>query len=271
VLLEDKIAVVYGGGGFVGGAVARAFAREGAKVFLAGRTLAKLERVAAEVTDAGGEAEVAQVDVLDESAVDRHADAVAAATGRIDITFNAVAYGDIQGAPLVDLPLEHITRPVDNALRAHLLTVRACARHIVKQGSGAVMTVTGYGPPAPELGSTAIAWSTVEGIYRQWASELGPQGVRVCWLRTGGFRESILGASAYESMYLFSDGALVSVSELAGDSNAEDDLASLEQETMLKRLPSLDEAGATAAFLASDHARSVTATAVNLTSGAVAD
>jgi 3-oxoacyl-[acyl-carrier protein] reductase len=66
MLLENKTAIVYGGSGSVGGAVARAFAREGATVFLAGRTLATLEEVAEEIRAAGGEAETAQVDALDE-------------------------------------------------------------------------------------------------------------------------------------------------------------------------------------------------------------
>ena len=54
MLLEDKTAVVYGGAGSMGGATARAFARHGARVFLAGRTLATLERVATSITGAGG-------------------------------------------------------------------------------------------------------------------------------------------------------------------------------------------------------------------------
>ena len=64
MLLQNKNAVIYGGGGAIGGAVALAFAREGAKVFLAGRTLAKLEKVAREISAAGGAAETAQVDAL---------------------------------------------------------------------------------------------------------------------------------------------------------------------------------------------------------------
>ena len=76
MLLEDKNAVIYGGGGSIGGAVARAFAREGAKVFLAGRTLERLEEVADEIRSAGGIAETAQVDALDGRAVEEHADAV---------------------------------------------------------------------------------------------------------------------------------------------------------------------------------------------------
>jgi NADP-dependent 3-hydroxy acid dehydrogenase YdfG len=66
MLLRDKNAVIYGGGGAIGGAVARAFAREGAKVFLAGRTLAKLDAMAREISAAGGRAETAELDALDE-------------------------------------------------------------------------------------------------------------------------------------------------------------------------------------------------------------
>src|SRR3712207_2973205 len=80
MLLEDKNAVIYGGGGSVGGAVARGFAREGARVFLAGRTLATLDEVAEQIRSAGGVAETAQVDALDEQAVDEHVGSVAETT-----------------------------------------------------------------------------------------------------------------------------------------------------------------------------------------------
>lgn len=91
MLLEDKNAVIYGGGGAIGGAVARAFAREGARVFLAGRTRTSLEEVAAEIRSAGGVADTAEVDALDEKAVDEHADAVAAEAGGIDVSFNLIS------------------------------------------------------------------------------------------------------------------------------------------------------------------------------------
>jgi 3-oxoacyl-[acyl-carrier protein] reductase len=106
MLLENKVAVIYGAGGSIGGAVARAFAREGAKVHLAGRTLESLEEVAQEIRSAGGVAETAQVDALDERAVDQHADAVATSAGGIDISFNLISYGDVQGAPLAEILLQ---------------------------------------------------------------------------------------------------------------------------------------------------------------------
>jgi len=102
-MLENKNAVIYGGGGAIGGAVARAFAREGAKVFLAGRTLAKLDQVARGISAAGGMAEIAEVDALDEKAIDKHADAVAAKAGGIDIALNAVGILHVQGTPFAEL------------------------------------------------------------------------------------------------------------------------------------------------------------------------
>src|SRR5258706_9825369 len=70
MLLENKVAVIYGAGGPIGGATARAFAREGARVFLAGRTLATLDTVANEIRTKGGSAFTIVVDATDEQAVD---------------------------------------------------------------------------------------------------------------------------------------------------------------------------------------------------------
>src|SRR5437879_4291053 len=136
MLLEGKTAVIYGGGGSIGGAAARAFAREGATVFLAGRNLERLEEVAKDIRSAGGVAETAQVDALDERAVDEHADAVAAKAGAIDISFNLISHGDVQGTPLVDMALEDFEGPVHTALRTTFHISRAAARHMSRQGSG---------------------------------------------------------------------------------------------------------------------------------------
>ena len=145
MLLEGKNAVIYGGGGKVGGAIARAFAREGARVFLAGRTLESLEEVAEEIRSAGGVAETAQVDALDETAVDQHADALAASAGGIDVSFNLISVGDVQGTPLAEMPLEDFERPVVTAVRTQFLTSRAAARHMIRQGSGVILFFGGYG------------------------------------------------------------------------------------------------------------------------------
>jgi 3-oxoacyl-[acyl-carrier protein] reductase len=258
MLLEDKNAVVYGGGGKVGGAVARAFAREGARVFLAGRTLATLDAVSEGIRSAGGVAETAQVDALDETAVDEHADAVAQEAGSIDISFNLISYGDVQGTPLAEMPLEDFERPVVNAVRTQFLTSRAAARHMIRQGSGVILTFGGAGGRDPirdytsggfqvYLGGFQVALGALEVLRRQLAVELGPHGIRVVTLQSGG------------------------VPETTREDWREAITQSFIDTSMLKRVETLEDVGNVAAFAASDLARTMTATSINITSGRVAD
>jgi NAD(P)-dependent dehydrogenase (short-subunit alcohol dehydrogenase family) len=113
MILKNKNAVIYEGGGAIGGAVARVFAREGARVFIAGRTQAKLDAVATDITAAGGAVETAQVNAFDERSVEKHADAVATKAGGIDIALNAVSVRHDQGTMLVDLSLDEFMKPID--------------------------------------------------------------------------------------------------------------------------------------------------------------
>jgi 3-oxoacyl-[acyl-carrier protein] reductase len=247
VLLEGKNAVIYGGGGTVGGAVARAFALEGAKVFLAGRTLEKLEAVAAGVRAAGGEAEVAIVDALDERSVDEHAGEI----GRIDISFNLISLGDVQGTPLIEMTPDDFMAPVVNAVRSTFLTARAAGRAMVRQGSGVMLLFGGSGEPLRDysIGGLQVAYEALEAMRRQFASELGKHGVRVVTIRTGGVIDSI--SDGYEGR-----------DEL---------VASLEGMTMLGRGAQLEDVGNVAAFVASDKARTMTAATANISCGALID
>jgi 3-oxoacyl-[acyl-carrier protein] reductase len=263
MLLENKNALIYGGGGSVGSAVARAFAREGARVFLAGRTIARLDEVAEEIIASDGVAETAQVDALDEAAVEKHADAVAEKAGGIDVSFNAIFNDDVQGKPLAEMPFEHFARPITKAMSNQFLTSRAVARHMVERGSGVIMTITGgYREAFPTIGGTVVAWAAIEAQCRQWACELGPQGVRVVWLRTTGLPETIpdTGEAAADLGTGFGEGM-----------TREEIIAGMREQTMLERLASLDELGSIAAFMASDGAGPMTATFANITCGAVLD
>jgi 3-oxoacyl-[acyl-carrier protein] reductase len=145
VLLERKNAVIYGAGGSIGGAVARAFAREGARVFLAGRTRASLDEVAEAIRSAGGTAETAQVDALDEQAVDEHADAVAAEAGGIDISFNVITHPHTHGIPLAEMAVDDFMAPVETAARTTFLTARAAGRHMIPRRSGVILAFGGPG------------------------------------------------------------------------------------------------------------------------------
>lgn len=251
MLLEGKNAVIYGAAGSIGGAAARAFAREGARVFLAGRTLATLSAVAEEIRSTGGAAETADVDALDEAAVDAHADAVAAEAGGIDISFNVITHGDVQGTPMARMRLEDYLRPVTTAVTTTFLTARAAARHMTKQGSGVILMFGGSGDPPRDyyLGGLQTAFEALESMRRQLAAELGPNGVRVVTLRTGGVPES-----------------------MPQDVDGRDGIvAEIDKQTMLGRAATLADVGNAAAFAASDWARTMTAATINISSGALID
>jgi 3-oxoacyl-[acyl-carrier protein] reductase len=191
MLLEHKVAVIYGAGGSIGGAIAGAFAREGARVFLAGRTRAKLDTLADAIRAAGGAADTAIVDALDEQAVEAYVDAVVEQAGAIDISFNVISYRDIQ-EPLLEIAVEDFLQPITTAMRAQFLTTRAAARHMIRRGSGVILHFGGGGPQTlPGLGGFKVALDAIEGLRRQWAVELGPHGIRVVTLKTGGIPETL--------------------------------------------------------------------------------
>jgi NAD(P)-dependent dehydrogenase (short-subunit alcohol dehydrogenase family) len=254
VLLEGKNAVVYGGAGSVGGAVARAFAREGARVFLAGRTRASLEEVAGAIRSAGATAHIAEVDALDEQAVDHHADAVAADAGGIDISFNVITHPHTHGTPLAEMAVDDFMAPVQTAARTTFLTTRAAARHMIRQGSGVILAFGGPGDRSGPnrdyyLGGTQVAFDAIETMRRQLSVELGPHGIRVVTLASGGVPESLPG-------------------EMDG---AQEVAQMIEAQTLLGRAATLEDVGNAAVFAASDWARSVTADIVNVSCGALID
>jgi len=251
MLLEGKNAVVYGGGGSIGGAVARAFAREGASVFLAGRTRARLEEVAEKIRSAGGIAATAEVDALEEQAVDRHADTVAAAAGSIDVSFNLITHPFVHGTPMAEMELEDFIRPIVTGVRTTFLTSRAAARHMMRQGSGVILAFGGSGDPMRDyyLGGTQVAFHAIESMRRQLSAELGAHGVRVVTLRTGGVPESL--PEGFDGREAIVEG--------------------IEGLTMLGRAATLEDVGNVAAFVASDRARTMTAATVNISSGALVD
>lgn len=247
--LEHKTAIVYGAGGSMGGAIARAFAREGAEVFLAGRTLEKLDAVAAEITSAGGSATATRLDAHDRKAVEEHADEVARQAGSFDISVNAVGMEHaIQGVPLIDLAPTDFLAPVIDAARTQFLTATAAARRMAAQGSGVIVLLSSSAAreSGPLMGGFSVACAAIECLTRTLAGEVGRQGVRVVGLRPNFTPETAPGADPHDFQPLV-DG------------------------TALGRLPRLAEVGATAAFLASDDAGAMTGAIANLTCGAIVD
>ncbi|MER7861994.1 SDR family oxidoreductase [Amycolatopsis japonica] len=250
MLLEGRNAIIYGAAGGIGSAVARGFAREGATVHLTGRTLKKLDALADEIRAAGGKAETAEFDALDETAIVEHAASVVSTAGSVDISMNVITHNDVQGTPLVEMSVEDLESPVRTAVRTNFLTARAAARHMIEQGSGVILMFGGDGDPLPgyHLGGLQVAFSAMEALRRGLACELGPQGIRVVTLRTGGIPETIPAGAGLE-----------------------DAIRDMVDATMLKRTASLEDVARVAAFAASDHARSMTATALNISCGTMVD
>lgn len=263
MLLEQKNAIVYGAGGAIGSAVARAFAAEGARVFLAGRTRSTLDVVAKSIQTAGGVADVAVVDVLDADAVEGHADAVVRDAGSLDISFNAISLPQtgIQGTRIVDLPPEGFDLPMATYPKANFLTARAAGRRMSEQGSGVILTITASPSrtATPRMGGMAPAWAAVESLSRGLAAELGPHGVRVVCLNAAGMPETTQLSEVYG---LHADAYGISRDAFQ---------ARMEALTLRKRLPAVAEIADVAAFVASDRSSAMTGTIVNLTGGLVVD
>ena len=201
-MLKNKVAVVYGAGGGIGGAVARAFAREGAILFLTGRHRTPVEAVAKEIVSAGGSAEAAEVDALDEQAVDTHLQSVIDKAGTVDISFNAVGIPNAKllGVPLIELDVEQFSLPIAAYATSYFLTARLAARRMVANKSGVIMTVTSLlsRTGTPMVGGYGPAMAAKEALTRDLSAELAPQGVRVVGLRPQGMPETRTIEEAYE-------------------------------------------------------------------------
>ncbi len=261
MLLKDKTAIVYGGGGSVGGAVARAFAREGAHVFLAGRTAEKLGKVAGEIRANGGKAEVAIVDAMDREAVEQHLAMITNTDGPVKLMFNAIDWGDTQGDALVDMAHERFARPVISAMQTWFLTGTATARHMTQHGGGTILGITANAGryPYAMVGGFGVACAAVEHFLRQLAVEVGPSGVRVCFVRSAGSPDAPGVEEAFKLRAVENGVSLEEVLRQAGSGSP------------LRHLPLLAEVADAAVLLASDYARGMTATIANVTCGAQVD
>jgi NAD(P)-dependent dehydrogenase (short-subunit alcohol dehydrogenase family) len=261
MMLKDKVAVIYGAGGAIGGAVARAFASEGASVFLTGRRRAPVDAVAEDIVSAGGSAEAAAVDALDEQAVDRHLRSVIDQAGRVDISFNAVGVPDakILGVPLAELDARLFALPITTYTTSYFLTARLAARHMIPSRSGVIMTVTalpsrtgtrlngGYGP----------AQAAKEALTRDLSAELAPQGIRVVGLRPHGMPETSTMKEVFDAK--------------ATGMTWEQFQEYLASTTHPRRVMRVEEVANMAVFMASDRASGMTGTSVNLTMGSLDD
>ena len=246
MVLNGKNAVVYGAAGAMGGAVARAFGQQGARVFLTGRTLSTLDQVADEIRARGGAAETARVDALDQAAVKAHAARVVETAGSLDISFNAIGLNVTQNVPLTEITLEDFLQPIMEASRTHFITSTAAVPHMAAQGSGVIimLSATSTMETRHEMGGFNLACAGIEALTRSLAGEVGRLGIRVVGIRSNFTPETSPGVT-------------------------EDDVAALVKDTLLGRLPRLAEIAGTAVYLASPASGAMTGAVVNLSCGAI--
>jgi len=258
--LKNKVAVVYGAGGGIGGAVARAFAREGARLFVTGHRLAAVEAVSNDIVSSGGLAEAAEVDALDEQAIDKHLRYVVEKAGRIDISFNAMGNSPARylGPSLVDMDLEQFSMPITSYTTSYFLTARLAAKYMLPNRAGVIMTVTA--PPAKistPNGGYGPSQAAKEALTRYLSLELAPQGIRVVGLQPHAMPETETIKEIFESR---AETMGLTWEQFAGY------LAGMNHP---KRFLTLAEMANIAAFMASDKASGIMGTTVNVTMGAL--
>ncbi|HEX6429051.1 MAG TPA: SDR family oxidoreductase [Niastella sp.] len=255
-MLQNKNAIIYGAGGSLGGAVAKALAVAGAKVYLTGRTTSSLQKVANEILASGGKAEVDQVDALHEREVNNHLEKVVQQAGTVDISFNATGTTVVQNIPLTTMTMEDFIHPLTLMMQTRFLTAIAAGKAMMKQGSGVILSLTATpgGIGYPYTGGFAPACTAIETFSQNLASELGVYGVRVVNMRSGGSPDSRVFKEAIDS----------------APREMELVLQKMKADTMLKKLPLMADIANLAVFLCSDMADKITGVTVDVTCGTTA-
>lgn len=261
MLLSGKNAVIYGGGGNIGGHVARFFAREGAKVHLCGRSPDSINSVAEEIRTQGGATSASVVDAVDAEAVRYHLDSVENEHGAVDISFNLIGVQDNQGTQLTEMSLKAYMEPISVGTQAHFITATESARRMERNAAGVILSLTATPSrlALPMVGGFGTYCSAIEGFYRTLAAEVGEKGVRVCWLRSAGSPET------------FGPGVAAGISGEAAGLADDVYLEGLRRATLLQRFPRAEEVAEAAVLVASDRASAMTGAAVNVTCGQIAD
>jgi 3-oxoacyl-[acyl-carrier protein] reductase len=255
-MLQNKNAFIYAAGGSLASTIAKAFAASGATVFLSGRTLAAVQKVADDIRASGGKAHAAQVDAMDEAAVNSYLSQVVQQAGTIDISFNLIDLQVVQNMPLVDMSLADFVRPANIALHSHFITDVAAARVMMKQGSGVILSLTATpgGIGYPFTAGFAPACAAMESFSRNLAGEIGKYGVRAVNIRSGGSPDS----------KVFADAAAARPDAMKVV------LERMENDAMLKKLPRMADIANTAVFLASGMAVAITGVTVDASCGTTA-
>jgi NAD(P)-dependent dehydrogenase (short-subunit alcohol dehydrogenase family) len=258
--LKNKVAVIYGNGA-VGSAVAIAFAKEGANVYLVGRNKTKLESIAQSLGENNGSINIDVVDASNEIEVQNHLQKVIAHTGKIDISFNAIGIAQTghQGIALTELSIEGYLNPISTYSKSHFITAKQALKVMAKHKSGVILmnTPSPSRMSVPFMGGMPATWSAVEALSRSISAEYGPMGIRSVCILTTAMPDTPLIDEVY------------GLHAKAHNIDYKQFHNLMEGKTQTKQLSSIKDLAHAAVFVASDEGKAVSGSIFNLTAGLV--
>jgi NAD(P)-dependent dehydrogenase (short-subunit alcohol dehydrogenase family) len=254
--LENKIALITGGGRGIGRAIALAFAREGARVAVAARTFEQVQQVAAEI-DQSGRSLAVVCDVSNPSGVNKMFDEVRNAfSADVDILVNNA--GVAESATLANTTDELWQKHIGVNLSGTFYCTRAAIPAMLKRGWGRVINIASIAGKtgAPYIAAYSASKHGVLGLTRSIALEVGPSGVTVNAICPG-----------YVDTEMVTRG-VERITTRTGRS-AEEALDYLKKMNPQNRLVTADEVAALALLLASEAGRGINGQGLNIDGGAV--
>lgn len=265
MLLKGKVAVIFGGSGAIGTAIAKVFIREGARVYLCARDFNKLQNIATKLHQLGGVVHTVNVDVLDSQSINNTVTQIAQDTGGLDLVINATSFIHNQGKEILELNLDEFVGGINPFLTAQFNISKAVVPYMGGDRGGTIISIVAPSARMAIPGHLGhiVGCAGVEAFIKALASELGPKNIRVLGVRSHAIVDAIQAGSYTRELFESKAQAMgLSIGQW---------LEGAAQGTMLKRLPTLSQVAETVAFLASEHANSMTATVVNMTAGAIVD
>jgi meso-butanediol dehydrogenase/(S,S)-butanediol dehydrogenase/diacetyl reductase len=245
--LEEKVAIVTGGGTGIGAAIARRLARDGADLAIVDIDLGAAETVVDEIESLGCRGVAIKGDVTDESDSRRYVDATVETLGRLDIQVNNA--GILSTAAVIDTPAEDWDRTFDVNVRGVFLGCREAARVLVDQADGGriINAASGAGRQGQaNFAAYCASKFAVIGLTQSLAEELAPHGIT---------------ANAYCPGHVTGTDMWTRIAqtraELEGRTSEEIKAAAV-ADVPMKRSATVDEVAAAVAFLASEDAGFVT-------------
>ncbi|WP_151962462.1 SDR family oxidoreductase [Acinetobacter oleivorans] len=265
MLLKGKVAVIFGGSGAIGTAIAKVFIREGARVYLCARAFNKLQNIATQLHQLGGVVHTVSVDVLDSQSINNTVAQIAQDIGGLDLVINATSFIHNQGKEILELNLDEFVGGINPFLTAQFNISKAVVPYMGGDRGGTIISIVAPSARMAIPGHLGhiVGCAGVEAFIKALASELGPKNIRVLGVRSHAIVDAVQAGSYTRELFESKAQAMgLSIGQW---------LEGAAQGTMLKRLPTLSQVAETVAFLASEHANSMTATIVNMTAGAIVD